>query len=81
MALSPASFVLAIDEALKASGVTLWFDTLVCRPVMEGDRIIGLEVENKNGRGLLRGACVVDATGDADVAFRPVTLPILRFGY
>ncbi|GAG24913.1 unnamed protein product, partial [marine sediment metagenome] len=27
-------------------------------------------VENKSGRGVLRGRCVVDATGDADVAFR-----------
>ena len=67
---SPASFVLALDEALVDAGVHLWLDTLFCRPVMEGTRIVGIEVENKGGRGLLRAGCVIDATGDADVAYR-----------
>ena len=67
---SPASFVLAMDEALVAAGVDIWFDTLVCTPVMEGDKVAGVEVENKSGRGVLRAKCVIDATGDADVAYR-----------
>ena len=69
-AFSPASFVLALDELLCDAGVDVWFDTLVSEPVMEGDRVVGLIVENKSGRGLLGVRCVVDATGDADVAFR-----------
>ena len=32
--------------------------------------MVGLAVENKSGRGLLRAACFVDATGDADLARR-----------
>lgn len=67
---SPASFVLALDEALEAAGVDIWLDTLVCAPIMQGQHIQGVEVENKSGRGALRAACVVDASGDADVAFR-----------
>ena len=67
---SPASFILALDEELEAAGVDLWLDTLVCQPVMAGDRIVGIEVENKSGHGVLRAHCVIDATGDADVAFR-----------
>jgi len=67
---SPASFVLAMDEMLLGAGVDVWLDTLVCLPVMEGDRVAGVEVENKSGRGVLRAACLVDATGDSDVAFR-----------
>lgn len=67
---SPASFVLALDEALEDAGVELWLDTLFCQPVMDGERIVGLEVENKSGRGVLRACCVIDATGDADVAYR-----------
>lgn len=67
---SPAAFVLALDELLAGAGVELWLDTLVCLPVMEGDRVRGLEVENKSGRGVLRARCLVDATGDADVAYR-----------
>jgi len=70
VAFSPAAFILALDEALEQAGVTLWLDTLVCRPVLEGERIVGLEVENKSGRGRLSAGCIVDATGDADVAFR-----------
>ncbi len=67
---SPASFVLALDEALAHAGVDLWLDTLVCAAALEGARVAGVEVENKSGRGVLRAACVIDATGDADVAYR-----------
>ncbi|MBM4081336.1 MAG: FAD-dependent oxidoreductase, partial [Planctomycetes bacterium] len=70
VAFSPASFVLALDEALVEAGVDLWLDTLACAPVMKGDRVVGVEVENKSGRGVLYGQCVIDGTGDADVAFR-----------
>ncbi len=67
---SPAAFVLALDEVLSDAGVALWLDTLVCAAVTKGDRIVGVEVENKSGRGVLSAKCVVDATGDADVAAR-----------
>ena len=73
---SPAAFVLALDEALVDAGVTLWLDTLVCRPVMASQsdvalsRVVGIEVENKGGRGFLHASVIVDATGDADVAYR-----------
>lgn len=67
---SPAAFVLALDELLLEAGVEMWLDTLVCLPVVEADRVTGVEVENKSGRGILRAQCLVDATGDADVAYR-----------
>jgi len=65
-----AAFVLAMDELLTGAGVDVWFDTLVCQPVLRGDRVTGVEVENKSGRGMLTTRCLVDATGDADVAYR-----------
>jgi len=67
---SPAAFALALDELLLGAGVDVWFDTVVLGPVMDGARVIGLEVFNKSGKGRLYARCVVDATGDADVAFR-----------
>lgn len=67
---SPAAFTLALDELLEEAGVALWLDTLACLPLLEGERMVGLAVENKSGRGLLRAACFVDATGDADLARR-----------
>ncbi|HJP30132.1 MAG: FAD-dependent oxidoreductase [Candidatus Latescibacteria bacterium] len=67
---SPASLVLALDEELTGAGVEIWYDTLICQTVVQGDRVTGIEVENKSGRGRLSARCLVDATGDADVAFR-----------
>lgn len=67
---SPASFVLALDEVLGEAGVEMWLDTLVSEPVMTGSRLTGIVVENKGGRGVLKAQCVIDATGDADVAYR-----------
>jgi len=67
---SPASFVLALDEVLEEAGVSIWLDTLAVAATKDGDRVVGLEVETKGGRGLLNAHCVVDATGDADIAHR-----------
>ena len=67
---SPAAFVLGLDEVLQSAGVSLYLDTLACLPVLQGRRVIGVEVENKGGRGLLSAQCVIDATGDADLAYR-----------
>ncbi len=67
---APGPFALALDEALLDAGVDIWLDTLVCLPILEGDRVAGVEVENKSGRGALRAGVVIDATGDADLAHR-----------
>ena len=72
---SPAAFALAIDEVLFEAGIDTWLDTLVCASVLdpahtEVPRLVGIEVENKSGRGVLRAAAVIDTTGDADVAYR-----------
>jgi hypothetical protein len=67
---SPASFVLAFDEILENSGIDIWLDTLVTYPIMTGKRVLGVEAESKAGRIVFRAGCVIDATGDADVAYR-----------
>ncbi len=67
---SPAAFVLALDELVINEKVDVWLDTLICQPIMEQDRVRGVEVENKSGRGVIDAKCVIDATGDADVAYR-----------
>lgn len=67
---SPMSFVLALDELLREAGVDVWLDTLVCGTQVEAGRLTGIEVENKSGRGLVKGKVFVDSSGDADVAFR-----------
>jgi hypothetical protein len=67
---SPASLVMGLDELLDECGVSVWLDTLITEPIMQGDRVRGVVVETKGGRGLLRARCLVDATGDADIATR-----------
>jgi hypothetical protein len=67
---SPASLVLALDEALVEAGVVLWVDTLACLPLVSQGRVVGVEVENKSGHGTLLSKCVIDASGDADIAYR-----------
>lgn len=67
---TPAAFVMGLDEMLEEGGVELWWDTLVCEAVVVSGRCVGVEVENKSGRIAIKARAVVDATGDADVAFR-----------
>ena len=51
-------------------GVDLLFHTWFCDAIVEGTRLRGVVVENKSGRQALLARCVVDASGDADVAAR-----------
>lgn len=70
-AFSPAGMILSLDDLLKKAGVDLWLDTRVCAVQKAGDgKITALEVENCSGRGVIRGAYFVDATGDATVIRR-----------
>lgn len=69
-AFSPIAFALALDEVLEGSDIDLWLDTLACVPIMSGDKVVGVEVENKSGRIAIGASCVIDASGDGDVAFR-----------
>ena len=55
---------------LEESGVMLLLSTFAADPIMDGDRVTGLFVENKSGRRALRARVVVDGTGEADVAKR-----------
>ncbi|MDR1789639.1 MAG: FAD-dependent oxidoreductase [Opitutaceae bacterium] len=68
---SPAAFALTLDELMdRERAIDRWYDTLVCASVVENGRVAGIEVENKSGRGRLLAKCVIDATGDGDVAAR-----------
>ena len=78
---NPHSFALGLDEVLEKSGVALWLDTLACEVVLKGNRIVRVEVENKSGRIALAGKMFIDATGDADLAFRSGAGCSLRGSY
>ena len=57
-------------QMMQEAGVQFMYNTYAGDPIMEGNRVTGLFVENKNGTQAIRAKVVVDATGDADVAAR-----------
>ena len=62
--------VLSLDELTQALGIEVLFDTVFCDVIMEGEHIRGVLVENKSGRSAYLADYVIDASGDADVAYR-----------
>lgn len=61
---------IVLDELIQDAGVHVMLHTWIADVVMDGQRIAGVIVENKSGRQAVMGKLFVDATGDADVAFR-----------
>ena len=55
---------------MEENNVGLMLNTVATDPIMEGNRVAGLLVETKSGTQAIRAKAVIDATGDADVAFR-----------
>jgi hypothetical protein len=64
------AFKRVADEMVKEAGVQLFLHSLVTEPILTDGRITGLVIESKSGRQAILGKVVIDATGDADVAFR-----------
>lgn len=64
------AFKRVADEMVLEAGVRLLLHALVVGAVMDGGRIAAVLIESKSGRQAVTGDVFVDATGDADVAFR-----------
>ena len=56
-------------KLLNDAGVNILFHSLCVDTIMEGNHVTGVIVENKSGRQAIFGKVVIDASGDADVAF------------
>jgi hypothetical protein len=65
---NPEVVKIAADEIARDAGVDVLLHTRVVRPLVEGQRVQGLVLENVSGRGALRSGMLVDATGDAVLA-------------
>ncbi len=64
------AFKVVADQMVKESGVDLLLHTLVTHALVEDAAVKALVIESKSGRQAVMGKVVIDATGDADVAFR-----------
>ncbi|MCJ7446128.1 MAG: FAD-dependent oxidoreductase [Bacteroidales bacterium] len=59
-----------LTRMLYDEGASILFHTIFVDAIMEGNNIIGIIIENKSGRQALFGKVVIDASGDADVAYK-----------
>eukprot|EP00756_Hemistasia_phaeocysticola_P036364 Hpha_TRINITY_DN16639_c1_g11::TRINITY_DN16639_c1_g11_i1::g.183646::m.183646 len=62
-------FKIVADQLVKESGVRPLLHTGVVEVIKEGRTAVGVLVESKSGRQVIWAKRIVDATGDADVAF------------
>lgn len=58
----------AMMDMLEEAGVEVLYETSVCQVCMKDNNIRGVVVWNKDGFTQYLAECVIDATGDADVA-------------
>jgi len=69
-AIDPEIFKYVALKLVVEAGVKILFHTYFCDVIMEDATIKGIVVENKSGRQAIYGKVIIDASGDADVAFR-----------
>ncbi len=58
------------QEMILEAGADLLLHTQVCAPIMQEGRVAGAYVESKSGRQAILAQATVDATADADLAYR-----------
>lgn len=69
-ALDAEAFKYVADCLVEEAGVIPMLHRMFVAPIMEGDTIRGVIVENKAGREAILARRVIDASGDADIAHR-----------
>jgi hypothetical protein len=68
--LDAEGFKVVADVLVQEAGIHPMLHRTFVAPVMDGDRVLGVITESKAGREAILGRRVIDATGDADIAFR-----------
>ncbi len=67
--IDPELLKITFYEMIAEEKIDLLLYTLCCGVETEGDRVVGVEVQNKSGRRVYYADVTVDATGDGDVAY------------
>ncbi|MCP4643653.1 MAG: FAD-dependent oxidoreductase, partial [bacterium] len=57
-----------LRQALCTGGADIWFGTLGCGAVIDGDKVAGVVVATPHGRGIVLAKTVIDSTGNSDIA-------------
>ena len=66
---NPHLFAILAERLLLEAGVRILYGTYAVAARRAGSRIEAVMIENKSGRQAVQAASVIDATGDADIAF------------
>ncbi|MGI6182543.1 MAG: FAD-dependent oxidoreductase [Candidatus Fimadaptatus sp.] len=66
--IDPSQHILTWIEMLEQAGAEMLMYTFAAEPIMDGDVIKGVIVQNKSGRSAILAKVVIDATGDGDIA-------------
>jgi len=64
----PEIMAVVLMEMAEEAGVKLMLHTYYCDPILDGDTLKGVVVQNKSGRKAILAKTIVDASGEADVA-------------
>lgn len=56
-----------LNRMMAEAGVKLYLHSWGTRPIMDGNRVRGVFIENKSGRQALLAKVVIDCTGDGDL--------------
>lgn len=67
---NPEFLKVAWERLAMQAGVEILLHSFVTDVIVTGDRITGVVVDGKSGLGIVEARCVIDATGDADIAAR-----------
>lgn len=68
--INPERLKTVLLEMLLEADVELLLYTVAAAPILEGNRITGVIIENKSGRQAILAKIVIDCTGDGDIAAR-----------
>ncbi len=67
--LDPDMFKYVADKMVQEAGITPLLHCLTVDTIMDGETIKGVVTESKSGRQAIVAKRVIDATGDADIAY------------
>ncbi len=66
----PGDLKIVLDDFILGLGIRPMLHTFFAAPYLEDGQLAGVVVENKSGRGVIRAAQFIDATGDGDLCSR-----------
>lgn len=69
-AFNPAEMQVELDRIVLEHGIEPFLHTAFAAPLVEGENLAGIAVENKSGRAAIRARFFIDASGDGDLCQR-----------